>query len=608
MRGGRSGAFQDQEVLRRRVRFLVLAMSGLFCVLILRLFSLQVVEFREYSDFARKNHLQKDRVVAPRGVIFDRNGKVLADNVGAFEIALRSDSYDPDSESFRRLCTSLGLTLDEVGEKIEQHLLKYKGHDIPIVSNASKDQLSLVLESRDMFPPLAVNARSLRRYPQATSAAHLLGYVGEVNDQELEGEGVYYRGDVRGRSGVELVLEEIMRGDDGVIIVEVNAAGEKLSEWMELSRPPVPGFDAYLGLDLELQLLAENALAEHGAGSVVLMDVRTGEVLVAASHPSFDPGKFSAGLSTEEWNQLTQKPTHPLYNRYIQAMYPPGSTFKVITALAALDQGLIGLHTKLDPCYGSYRLGNRSFRCWKPGGHGSMNVVEAIVQSCDVFFYQIAEKIDLDLMADYARRFGLGRPTGLGIPGESAGLVPDRHFYDSHERFGPGKWTRGNILNLSIGQGEILVTVMQMARLMAAIGTSGRLVTPHFIHKVVDADGDLVPTPIDDAETIEGLNPKHLEAVRAALHLVTSGEHGTGRLSRIPGIELAGKTGTAQNPHGEDHAWFTGYAPADDPEISFAVIVENAGHGGSVAAPLAAELLQAYFRIDELASKEEVAE
>jgi penicillin-binding protein 2 len=604
--GGRSTSVSDQEVLRRRGRVLMVAMVGLFVLLGSRLFALQVVQYEEYVAFARKNHLLRERVLAPRGLLLDRRGEVLADNVGSFEIAVSPETLEGHPKRVERLCSLLGTSVEELDEKIQRARLRNAGKKVPVVANASKRTLSLVMESRDQFPPLDVRVRHLRRYPRGAIASHLVGYVGEVGDQELDGGGTYHRGDVIGRSGMEVVLEDLLRGRDGEMIVEVNASGQKLAEWITHSRPPRPGNNVYLSIDLALQTIAENRLGELGAGAAVMMDVRTGEVLVAASQPAFDPGDFSLGLSPEEWSRLTGEASRPLYNRFAQATYPPGSTFKVITALAALDQGIVSPTTRLSPCYGSHRFGNRTFRCWWPPGHGRLDLVGAIVQSCDVYFYQLGERIDLDLFARCARRFGLGSPTGSGLPGESAGLVPDTHFYDTHPRFGKGNWTRGNVLNLAIGQGEILVTVLQMADLMATIGSRGRRVPPRFVSKVVDAGGEPVQLDLPEARNVPGIDHDHLETIRKALLLVTEDKKGTGHLARVPGVAVAGKTGTAQNPHGEDHAWFVGYAPADAPEVAFAVLVENAGHGGSVAAPLAAELLESYFHGGEdVASREE---
>jgi penicillin-binding protein 2 len=348
----------------------------------------------------------------------------------------------------------------------------------------------------------------------------------------------------------------------------------------------------YLTLSQPLQAKLESLLkGKRGAG--VVLEVATGDVLAMASSPTFDPNEFTAGISAERYGELRDDPGKPLFNRALQGTYPPGSPYKLITAAAGLASGKVTPSTRFSPCTGGYRLGNRVFRCWKPEGHGSLNLKQAIAQSCDVYFYQLAERLTLEELDAAARSFGLGRPTGIELSGESSGLVPDKKYYD--ERFGPKGWTRAVMLNNGIGQGELLVTPLQMARMFAAIGGDGHLYRPHLILARENAYG-VIDKRLVRRSRQRICSERIQKFLQSALVEVVSAEHGTGGLAKVEGVDVAGKTGTAENASGEDHAWFIAYAPAENPEISVALIIENAGHGGSVAAPIVGELLKTYFQ------------
>jgi penicillin-binding protein 2 len=364
-----------------------------------------------------------------------------------------------------------------------------------------------------------------------------------------------------------------------------------VGEVVEGAIPALPGVQLYLTLSHPLQRRLEELLEGRIAAGVVL-EVGTGDVLAAASMPSFDPNEFTGGISAKRWSELNTDPRTPLFNRALQGTYPPGSPYKLITAAAALERGKITPNTTFEPCYGGYRFGNRVFGCWDPHGHGVLDLRAAIEQSCDVYFYQVAQLLTIDELAETARRFGLGVKTGIELAGESPGLVPDSGFYD--RRYGPRGWTRGVLLNNGIGQGELLVTPLQMARLYAALGGDGMLYRPNLVLAQENAYGVRQVRRIRRVST-----PVCSESVRSilkdALFHVVSSEEGTGGLASVEGIPVSGKTGTSENPHGDDHAWFVGYAPSEHPEVAVAVIVETAGHGGSVAAPIVGELLRTYF-------------
>jgi penicillin-binding protein 2 len=442
-----------------------------------------------------------------------------------------------------------------------------------------------------------------RFFPEGTLAAHVFGYVGEVTEAELGGTGEFEQGDILGRTGIELAGEKYLRGKDGVRIVGISAQGTQVGEVSGLmdedeierlggARPPVPGNEVYLTISLDVQRAAEAAF-QWERGAVVVMDPRNGEILAAVSRPTYDPNMFIAGVSDSLWRQLFDDPARPMFNRVVQAAYPPGSTFKLVTAYAALASGKISARSYLQPCHGGLRFGNRYFKCWKAEGHGSLQLEGAIIQSCDAYFYQLGEKLEVDELARAGRFFGLGKKTGVDLPSEVSGVLPDRAYLD--RRFGKRRWTRGLLLNYSIGQGEILTTPLQLCQLTACFANGGKKVRPHIVKRILDPEGKTVYTAKDRAEPIAGIDQGVLAIIREAMRGVVASDWGTGRAAAIPGIAVAGKTGTAQNPHGEDHAVFVAYAPAEAPTICLAIVMENAGHGGSMAAPVARKILSACF-------------
>jgi penicillin-binding protein 2 len=337
-----------------------------------------------------------------------------------------------------------------------------------------------------------------------------------------------------------------------------------------------------------MQAFLEGLLEGKGASAAMVMDVRDGAIIAAASHPSFDPNEFATGISRASMNYLFNADSKPMFNRLSQARYPPASTFKIVSTFAILNSRLVNPGEILVYCTGGHQFGNRYFRCWQAGGHGAMNLMNAVIQSCDVYFYKVAEIMDVDILAEAARDFGFGRKTGIDLPGEVQGLVPDRDYYDT--RFGKGRWTQGYVLNNIIGQGEYLVNVIQVARMCAAIANGGALVTPHLVDHI---EGE--PPVAYSRRKVRELDGNKLRFLQRAMERVVSDPDGTAQWTRIPWLTTAGKTGTAENPHGAPHAWYTAYAPADEPEIAIVVLVENAGHGGEVAAPIVRDFFIEYY-------------
>lgn len=585
---------RDERLGRARSRWLVAGVVVLFSLLAVRLFSLQYIQHDYYSQYAEENQLQRERIVSPRGLIRDRNGVVLADNVPSFDIVIPWRTEEQVRDTVERLYAYLPLDTAKIYERFAYWQKRNRGLPFPIVPKADKIVISFVRENYDLFPKLRVETNARRRYKNGSFASHVLGYVGEVNDEFLAKSANlgYHPGDLIGKTGIEGVCERHLRGQDGQRVVAVNASGTVLGEVSELLKPPEQGQDVTLTIDARYQRRLEELISPLGAGAAVVMDVEDGALLAAVSVPQFNPNSFAMGIDREEWTRLNTAKEKPLFNRFLQATYPPGSTLKIVSTYTTLSHHLVPVGEAIVYCTGAHRFGNRVFKCWKSWGHGYMNLYGGFVQSCDSYFYEVAEVMDVDDLANASRQFGLGSRTGIDLPNEISGLVPDRDYYNN--RFGKGKWTQGLMLNNIIGQGEYLVSILQMCRVAAAVANGGYLVQPHVIEQV---EGE--PTGVYARKRVRQLEGYTLTFLKQVMEGVVNDEDGTGRASRFPGIRSAGKTGTAQNPHGEDHAWFVGYAPTQHPEIAIAVLVENAGHGGAIAAPVVRQFYETYFTPDD---------
>jgi len=555
-----------------------------------RLFFLQVIQHDQYAGFARDNQLQRERIPAPRGFIKDRAGHILVDNVLHFEVKMPWHTREDVSGTVAQLAAWLPLDTTRIMQHFDAWKKKNGYAAFPVIPDAGKFTVSFVRANSDRFPTLRVVSKARRRYRKGTLAAHLLGYVGEVGDAEINqrGERRYYPGDMAGKTGLELQYENKLRGTDGQRVLEVNASGLVLGELTDLSTPPRAGANLYLTIDAALQARLEELLTGDKPATGVVIDVHDGAVLAAASYPTFDPNLFATGIPQAALDALLNDDAKPLFNRISQARYPPASTLKIVSTAAILSNDLVDPGEILVYCSGIRRFGNRIYRCWKASGHGAMNLMTAFIQSCDVYYYKVGEIMDVDMLAATARDFGLGAPTGIDLPGETSGLVPDRKYYD--RRLGSGKWTQGQMLNNIIGQGEYLVSVLQLVRVCASVANGGYLVTPHLVNHV---EGE---APVAwSRRRVPELAPKTVSFLRRAMRGVVDDADGTAHWTRLDWLATAGKTGTAQNPHGGHHALYVAYAPADDPEIAMAVIVENAGHGGEIAAPIARDFFASYF-------------
>jgi penicillin-binding protein 2 len=600
---------KERDWMKQRVMIASLCVLIVFIMLFLRLVYLQLIKGEEYRRLSETNCVRLKSIKPSRGLIFDRYGELLVDNRPAFDlmVVLEDAGSVPDTMSL------LSSLIDEPYVDLMEQIRKAGAGAFysPVVlkKDISRDQLAIVEAHKFDLPGIYVEIEPTRHYIHPKIAAHLLGYLGEVNKKELEsGHFPDVRsGDQIGRYGVEKSFQSYLQGRRGGRQVEVDVNGRVVQVLKTVD--PVSGHNLHLTLDLGLQQLAEELLDGQN-GAVVALDPANGDVLVMASHPGFDQNVFIGGISSRNWQALMEDPGRPMINKAIQAEYPPASTYKTLTAIAGLEEKQIDSQTTTF-CPGFYMFRGRRYHCWRKHGHGRLNVVDALTQSCDVFFYLTGEKIGVDALAQYAKGCGLGRLTGIDLDHERQGLIPSSAW--KRERFNEA-WYPGETLSISIGQGFNLVTPLQMAVFTAAIANGGTLFRPRIASTVKDVDGTVVAEL--EPEIIGGIpaSKTTLDLVRKGLVNVIQGDRGTARGIRIKQIEMAGKTGTAQvfsRKTGEkfntenqvrtlqDHAWFVCYAPAQNPVIAISVIIEHGEHGSSAAAPVAGTLVKKYLGLLE---------
>ncbi|MCK4548366.1 MAG: penicillin-binding protein 2 [Candidatus Eisenbacteria sp.] len=589
---------QEQYTKSFRAKVVLVLVALLLAMLAAKAFELQVVHGARYKQMAEENQIKIRRHRAPRGLILDRNGWVLADNRPSYDLAVIFSETPQDSAHVRRLAALAGVDTSVIAGGFAK-AKRHPHEPVKIVRDIPFEAVARIEEQRNWLPGTSIEADPIRSYSSGAMACHLLGYQGEVSDNELRrlrSQG-YRPGDYLGRTGVEEIWEAALRGTDGAIFIRVDAHGREVGPVRgKKAVQPRPGNNVFLTLDLGLQAAAEEAFQGVERGACVVLDPGTGEILAMVSRPSFDPNAFAGGINPEMWRVLLEDPALPLLSRAVSASYPPGSTFKIITSTCALQLDCLGDVPEFRPCFGGYRFGNRWFGCWKEGGHGRLDLRSAFIQSCDTFFYQVGERLTIDELSDCMFRFGFGKRTGIDLPSEATGLVPTRKWYD--EKYGVGGWTQGLMLNLSIGQGEILATPLQMAAAVAVIGNGGVFWTPHLFLRLETPEGKCLREPRGRMRRVN-IRDEILVFMQEAMLGVVEHERGTGRAARVAGVRVGGKTGTAQNPHGEDHALFVALAPVDEARVALAVVVENGGHGGAVAAPIAGKIMSAFFAMDQ---------
>ena len=608
----------ELDFLKKRSLMTSAAIITFFALLIARLWYLQIQEGETYTKLADNNRVRYVEVAPPRGNVYDREGREIVTNRPSFNVVLSREDSHLDDQLVKKIADILDVEVTVILDRIRK-MVGTPGHlPIRLAEDIDWEKVAILENNHLDLPGIRIEVVPLRVYHYGNFASHLIGYLGEINETELEAadQEIYKPGDQIGKMGLEKLHEHDLRGEKGREYMEVNALGfeQKALKGVE----PLPGSDLQLTINMELQRAAEEIMErENKAGAVVAVEVNSGRVLTAASAPQLKLDEFIGGISSKAWQAMLDDPRHPLINKVVQGQYPPASTYKIVTALAGLAEGIITPDTTFF-CPGHFRFGNRTFRCWKKGGHGSVNLLRALSESCDVYFYNVGQKLGVDRLAGYAQRLGLGRKTGIDMEHEKSGVVPTS---DWKKRRYNTKWYEGETISISIGQGYDLVTPIQNCMMTAALANGGTLYRPGLIESIRDPDGRVLKTFAPEVlERFVGQG-QNMKLVRAGMVEAVNGPRGTAKLAKLTGITVAGKTGTGQVvrlkqyehlkeeaiPYEyRDHAWFTCFAPAENPEIAVTVLVEHGLHGGSSAAPIARAVLEAYFK-DRLAQGQEVA-
>ena len=591
---------------RRRTIPLAIVVTVLFFLLLLRLWYLQIIKVDDYRAMSENNRLRFLPVAASRGALMDRNGTVMVNNRPSFSLSIIPQEVKDVEGMLDRLATLLKLDRAELQERWEKTKGRARFYPVVIAVNITQDQVEKVEENRLRLPGVEVSVKPIREYAFQNSAAHLLGYIGEISDKELDSTAYsdYNPGDYIGKNGIEKAWENELHGSDGGRQLEVDSRGRVLRVLSESS--PTVGNSLVLTVDSRLQRTAEQAFGGQ-AGAAVVMNVNNGEVLAFVSSPTFDPSLFAGRIPADIWKGYLEDKRHPLENKALSGQYPPGSTFKMLTALAGLEAGVVNENTSVH-CDGAYEMGSSKFRCWSKSGHGSVNLRKSLKESCDVYYYQLGEKLGVDRIAAMAERFLLGREMGIGLQHEKKGLIPTSAW--KLKRFGK-KWFPGETLPVAIGQGYVLMTPIQLASMVSTVANEGTIYRPHLVKKVIDPDGKTVKEFAPEVLGTTGISPASFKKVKQGLYAVVNDPGGTGANAGLWDVKVAGKTGTSQVVKlGEDrkkavayqykdHGLFVAFAPYERPEIAVAVVVEHGGGGGAVAAPIAGKILRNYFDLQK---------
>ena len=591
---------QDSPVdIQKRLPFLAGFIIFFTVVILVRLWYLQAVKGDYYHEQAESNRIRPVKLRPPRGIIYDRHGRPIVENVLTFDISLvPEDATDLDA-TIDKLASAIKLSPAAIHAALDDAApIRTKYEPVKILEEAPWDDVALIEAHQEDIPGAIIEPEHRRHYPYDGLASHQLGYIGKVSPSQRKKDQDI--GLLTGQGGLEKVYDKYLRGIAGRRMIQVNAAGRKVKD-LGIEEPK-PGTDVYLTIDLNVQKAAENALGSR-SGAVVAMDPNSGEILALASHPNYDPNLFPRGIAPKDWVRLMNDPSHPLYNRAIQSVYPPGSTFKIIVSLAGLESGIIKLDDKVT-CRGSIKSGRHSFRCWKKDGHGAISFHDALVQSCDVYFYTMGERIGWDRIAQYANELGYGSLTGILLPDEKPGLIPTTEWKRKRTK---EPWYVGDTYINTIGQGFVLVSPIQACQMISAIANGGIFYRPNLLKQTRNRETGEIKMIAPERKNRIALDPAALEEVRKALTGVVNEPGGTAHGAQNPYAIVAGKTGTAQviaqkvagrklAENIADHAWFIAYAPADNPKIAVAVLVEHGGHGGAAAAPVARQVIEEYMK------------
>ncbi len=583
----------DNRLPQTRLAVVSYIIVGMIGLLLLGFWKLQVIDSDKYGQMAEQNRVRSIPIIAPRGRMLDRDGRVMVDNRPSFSVLLLRDDPKLVEQYLPAISDGLGISVDDLHEQLQNTRNLPKFQPIVIKPEASSADLDFIESHRSDIPVLEMLSVSRRRYMPNGFLAHATGYVGEASEQQIEASNGKLRpGDVVGMDGLERQYNDILMGTDGMRRVIVNSVGKEVDHLSQ--QDPIPGKQVTLTIDYDLQQVAEQSLGQR-PGAVVALDPRTGEVLAMVSRPTPDPNDFAVRIPKEEWRKLNEDPLHPLLNRAIQAQLAPGSVFKIITATAMLEDKVPPeSYTAFCPGYGTFF--GRQFKCWVYGksSHGVVDLHKAILASCDVFFYNVGLKLGIDRLSFYATKLGLGHRTGIDLPSEKAGLMPSREWV---ERVFHRKWYEGEVISVSTGQGAVITTPLQLARSIGGIASGGVFKQPHMLKDAQNVGEERFP-----------ISESTVQKITDAMYGVINEPGGTGTQLKLTGIELSGKSGTAQvigyatrerlgkQKKFEDNAWFVGYAPKRNPEIVVAVLVQESGqHGGTASGPVARDIVKAYY-------------
>ncbi|UQZ89229.1 penicillin-binding protein 2 [Deltaproteobacteria bacterium Smac51] len=623
---------ENNEAPPGRYQFLFWGMVFFFLILGTRLWYLQIIKGEELRNKSESNRTEVVDLPPVRGLVLDRDGTVLVDNRASFDLCVQKSEISDSEALLEELAAITGRSYEDLHKKYTE-LPRTRYVSLPLINGLSREELVAIESRRFRLDGVSIRVNSARLALSDVFASHIIGYLGEIGARQLENEkkrldetveklisdgltveearleadreiNPHRSGDLVGQSGIEQSMEKLLQGHRGYNVREVDSRGRVLREIQTVN--PEPGYNLRLTLDSRLQALGQSLLGER-AGSIVVMDPRNFEILTLASSPTFSLNDFVGGISGSRWKALQEDPFHPMENRAVAGQYPPGSTFKIVTALAALAEGVITPETTFH-CGGGLRLGNHTFGCHNRRGHGAVNLKRSLMYSCDVYYYEVGRRLGVDRLAKRAREFfGLGRRMGIDLLTEQPGLIPDTAW--KLRRF-EQKWAPGETLPVSIGQGYVLCSPLQVAQFTAVLANGGTLYRPHLVKEVVDVGGNVVKTFEPEFISKIDIKPEYITAVQKGLEAVVNEPGGTGRRGKLPDVLVSGKTGTSQVvslkrfqgyaksklPYKyRDHAWFTSYAPSENPEVVVTVLLEHTGGGGVNAAPIAREMLAAYF-------------
>jgi penicillin-binding protein 2 len=603
---------EQDPLIAARIRGVLCVGFALFGLLFIRLYWLQIVQHDRFRTLSENNRLRIRTIRAPRGQILDRNGRPIAETQASYDLICSPVDVTDLEGQIRLLEEIVEFEPEEVLEKIRAAMKANPFSAVTVARDLRFEQVSVIEFNREALSGFSVLVEAKRSYPYGPAFAHALGYVGEASPAELDQseDERLAMGDIVGKYGLERNMDDVLRGINGGRHVEVDAAGRDKRLVEEV--PPRTGGIVYTTLDADLQKTAEEAMEKH-AGAVIAMVPKTGDILAFVSAPAFDPNVFSRGIRKAEWQALAVDVRKPMQNKGLQGTYAPGSTVKPFVALAALTEGVQDPKATVR-CPGYLQIGNRRFRCWREKGHGAVDMYRAIVQSCDVYFYTMGLRLGPDRIAKLEKDAGLGTITGIDLPGERKGLVPDTEW---KRKVSKERWYDSERAILGIGQGAVHITPLEMLAGYSAIAAGGEVMRPRLVRKIMRMDGTRKENPVQLLRKLPW-NPEDVAFIRRALSGVVN-DYGTGGAAKLPGIEVGGKTGTAQVAAVKgkmiksenlpyllrDHAWFAAFAPVADPEICVVAMLEHGGHGGSAAAPIVKAVMQEYFRTKQVAGAQE---